>query len=79
MVSNRATPITATGATPAQWMTLDKRLQASLICHEQVQIQDSRAKKVHKYFYSDMLCAHVQSGLSGWMEKMNGGSPSQVC
>lgn len=71
LVSYWATPITATGASPAQLRmgrqirttvpTLDKSLQASPICHDQVQIQDSRAKKVNEYFYNRSRPA-LQSG-----------------
>lgn len=64
----RATPIAATGASPAQLMmgrqirttvpTLEESLQATPISHDQVRINDSNAKRSYERFYNRRHCAH---------------------
>lgn len=65
----RATPISATGASPAQLMTrgqiratlpmLDEKLQPQHISYEQVIQQDNKAKEANQFFYSRRHSAHV--------------------
>lgn len=65
----RATPISATGASPAQLMTrgqirttlpmLDEKLQPQHIGYEQVIQQDNKAKEANQFFYSRRHSAHV--------------------
>ena len=62
LMSYLATPIAATGASPAQLMlgrqirttvpTLEQNLQKTPISPEQVRVNDSNAKKSYEYFYN---------------------------
>ena len=62
LMSYLATPIAATGASPAQLMlgrqirttvpTLEQSLQKTPISPEQVRVNDSNAKKSYEYFYN---------------------------
>lgn len=70
----RATPITATGASPAQLMmgrqirttvpTLERTLQATPIEHDVVQWKDSRAKESYERFYNRRHGVHPLPALS---------------
>ncbi|XP_063048477.1 uncharacterized protein K02A2.6-like [Engraulis encrasicolus] len=62
LMSYLATPIAATGASPAQLMlgrqirttvpTLEQNLQKTPISPEQVRVNDSKAKRAYEYFYN---------------------------
>ncbi|KAJ8346870.1 hypothetical protein SKAU_G00282710 [Synaphobranchus kaupii] len=65
----RATPIAATGASPAQLMTgrrirttvpvLEKKLKPQLISHKEVERNDRKAKEVYKFFYDRRYSARA--------------------
>ncbi len=73
LMSYRATPINATGSSPAQLMigrqirttvpTLPKNLLPSPIDYEQVRMRDKQTKQAYKYFYNRRYSARSLSDL----------------
>ena len=86
LMSYRATPITATGLSPAQLMTsrqirttvpmLPKQLHPSPVDHKAVELRDEQTKNAYRFFVTRhdlcLLSSRVRVSTSNWMEKKPG-------